>query len=148
MLGTARNEANPPLLLIKPENFRACGAANQLSPESYVGFILDETMLSPKSQGTRNPYDYEQTSASAELFWLTVTVGTGVHGKLKKPTATGRLPSVVFGTRFARRRRKILKILCTILKRTYIILDVQIALKMKKKRWETVEKMCNFFRGA
>ena len=104
-------------------------------------------MLSPKSQGTRNPYDYEQTSASAELFWLTVTVGTGVHGKLKKPTATGRLPSVVFGTRFARRRRKILKILCTILKRTYIILDVQIALKMKKKRCERVEKRC-IFSGA
>ena len=90
--------------------------------------------LSHNSQGTRNPYDYEPTPASAELFWLTVTVtvGTGVHGKLKKHTATGRLPSVVFGTRFARRRREFLKILCTFLKRTYIILDVQIALKMTK----------------
>ena len=38
------------------------------------------------SQGTRNPYDCEPTPASAELFWL--TVGTVVHGKLNKPTAT------------------------------------------------------------
>ena len=87
-------------------------------------------MFGHNSQETRNPYDYEPTPASPELFWL--TGGTGVHGKLKKPTATGRLPSVVFGTRFARRRREFLKILCTFLKRTYIILDVQIALKMKK----------------
>ena len=67
-------------------------------------------MFSHNSQETRNPSDYEPTPASAEVFWL--TVGTGVHGKLKKPTATGRLPSVVLGTStgFARRRRKFLKI--------------------------------------
>ena len=122
------------------------------SPVTY--FFLEASSYKDKVLIPAGPrlymfmYGYEQTSASAELFWLTVTVGTGVHGKLKKPTATGRLPSVVFGTRFARRRRKILKILCTILKRTYIILDVQIALKMKKKRHERVAKNVIFFRGA
>ena len=65
-------------------------------------------MFGHKSQGTRNPYDCEPTPASAELFWL--TVGTGVHEKLNKPTATERLPSVGFGTGFARCRLKFLKI--------------------------------------
>ena len=65
-------------------------------------------MFCHNSHQTRNPYDYEPTPASAEVFWL--TVAAGVHGKLKKPTATGCLPSVVLGTGFARRRRKFLKI--------------------------------------
>ena len=92
-------------------------------------------MFSHNSQETRNPYDYEPTPASAEVFWL--TVAAGVHGKLKKPTATGWRMLAFSGFRYGISlicppQAEIFEDIRTFLKRTCIILDVQIALNMKK----------------